>query len=75
MVVPSGMMVRIAADQLADQEYRKAHAWVWPDQKKEVEGEIPSASDDFKAGYELALQVARVYLSLDPAAAQAKVDF
>lgn len=69
------MMILSAQDQLANDEYRKAHAWVWPEQLKQLAAEVPDASDDFKKGYELGLQTARVYLQGDMAAVQAKVSF
>lgn len=68
-------MIEQAQDRLASDDYRKAHAWVWPAQKKELHVALPDASEDKIAGFELGLETARVFLSGNVAALQAKVDF
>jgi hypothetical protein len=69
------MMIEQAKERLASDEYRKAHAWVWPAQKKELHDALPDASEDTIAGFELGLEAARIFLEGNVQAVQAKVSF
>jgi hypothetical protein len=73
MIVPAAMMIEAAIDQLQSPTAFSAEAWVLPDQRKELHSAVPNASEDFKSGYELGVQTARVLLSGLPAAVLNKV--
>jgi hypothetical protein len=68
MIVPPAMTIEAAIDQLKSQDAFAGHEWVLPAQRKELSSVVPSASDDFKAGYELGIQTSRVLLSGMPSA-------
>lgn len=73
MIVPAAMMIEAAIDQLKSATAFSADAWVLRDQRKELDSAVPNASEDFKSGYELGVQTARVLLSGMPAAVFNKV--
>lgn len=73
MIAPSAMMIEMAIDQLKSANAFAEHEWVLPAQQKELSSVVLNASDDFKAGYELGVQTARVLLSGMPAAVFNKV--
>jgi hypothetical protein len=74
MTAPAAMMIEIAMDQLKSPTAFAGHEWLLPAQQKELLSAVPNASDDFKAGYELGMQSARVLLSGMPAAVFNKVE-
>jgi len=74
MIAPSATMIEAAQDQLKDDEYIKAHLWVWAQQDKEVLSAIPNGSPEFMNGYRLGLQTARVLLAGMPEAVENKVE-
>lgn len=74
MIAPSAMMIETAEDQLKDDEYIKAHLWVWAEQDKELLSAIPNGSHEFMNGYALGLQTARVLLATMPVAVENKVE-
>ena len=73
MIAPAAMMIESAIDQLKSSTAFLGHEWVLPAQQKELALAVPQASSDFKAGYELGIQTARVLLSGMPAAVINKV--
>jgi hypothetical protein len=73
MQAPAAMMIETAIDELKSPATFAGHEWVLPAQQKELESAVPSASADFKAGYELGVQTARVLLAEIPAAVMNKV--
>lgn len=73
MIVPAAMFIEMAVDQLKSSATFAGQEWVREDQQKELFSAVPNISDDFKAGYELGLQTARVLLSGMPAAVLNKV--
>jgi len=73
MIAPAAMTIESAIDQLKSPTAFVGHEWVLPAQQKELASAVPQASNDFKAGYELGIQTARVLLSGMPAAVFNKV--
>jgi hypothetical protein len=67
------MMIETAIEELKSPTAFTGREWVLPAQQKELASAVPNASDDFKAGYELGVQTARVLLSGMPAAVFNKV--
>ena len=73
MIVPASEMIEMAIDQLKSETVFAGNEWVLPDQQKELNSVLPNSSNDFKAGYELGIQTARVLLSTTPSAIINKV--
>lgn len=64
MIVPNAAMIETAVDQLKRDDLWKGHEWVLPDQQKELEEAVGDrATNDFRAGFELGLQTARVLVA------------
>lgn len=73
MIAPAAMFIEAAADQLKSPNAFAGHEWLLESQRKELASAVPGASDEFRAGYELGVQTARVLLSGMPAAVLNKV--
>lgn len=73
MIAPATMFIETAIDELKSPETFAGQEWVLQAQRKELECAVPNVSDDFRAGYELGVQTARVLLAGMPAAVFNKV--
>jgi hypothetical protein len=63
MIVPSAANIEQAIGDLASTTAFVDHEWVLADQQQELHAAMPSASNDFIAGYTLGVQAARVMVA------------
>lgn len=75
MTVPSVMIIDAAQEQLQNKDYMNANQRYLDKQMVEMQAKFPNMNLAFYSGYMLGVQTARVFLSANMAAIQAKIVF